>query len=78
MALAILAEWYVPATHLKAKLVKLMWFCLFAVLLVGSNSVTSILSLILALSVTFAFRILRLRGRTPVPILVALGALLLA
>jgi exopolysaccharide production protein ExoQ len=76
MALAVLAEWYLPATTLKSRASKFVWLSTYVALLALSNSITAFISVSITLVAIAVFRILRWRYRVPLPILLAVGVLL--
>lgn len=78
MALAVLTEWYVPATIFRSKVAKIAWLCLYALLLAKSDSVTAFIGVSMTLAVIPVFRMLHWRCRIPLPILCFVIVLLVA
>lgn len=69
MALAVLTEWYVPATVFWSKVAKVTWLGLYASLLVKSDSVTAFIGVSATLAIIPVFRMLRWRCRIPLPMM---------
>lgn len=69
MALAILMEWHIPAQTRQAKIFKSIWMCAYAGLLVLSHSVTSLVSVGMAILLLFLFKGFRHQYRVIVPLL---------
>ena len=65
MALAFLVEWYLREQGIRGKIVRMISLIAYAVLLVASDSLTSIVTLIAALGVTWVFRVLYARLQIP-------------
>ena len=72
MALGFLMEWYCPETQRKAKLLRNVSLFVYLVLLVSSNSMTSVVALAATLMVTYFFNFLHVRCRLPLPLLFTL------
>jgi O-antigen ligase len=72
MALGFLMEWYCPETKRKAKLLRNVSLVAYLVLLVSSNSMTSVVALGATLLVTYCFNFLHVRCKLPVPLLFTL------
>jgi exopolysaccharide production protein ExoQ len=68
MALATVVEWYLPTKTLGSKLARVAWICLYLVLIFFSNSITSMVTLVVTLAIMQSFKMLRLWVRVPVPI----------
>lgn len=75
MALAFLVEWYLREQGIREKIVRIASLTAYAVLLVASDSLTSIVTLVAALAATWAFRVLYARLQIP---LAALAIFVLA
>jgi O-antigen ligase len=69
MALALLAEWYIPEQGRWRKIVKALSLSLFAALLLYSNSMTSVVTVALTFLVLWAFGTIYRRYKLLVPIL---------
>lgn len=69
MALAILVEWHLPADTTFSKVAKAFWLSAYAVLLLLSHSVTSLISVGLAILLMFAIKTFRHQYRVIVPVL---------
>jgi exopolysaccharide production protein ExoQ len=65
MALAFLVEWYLREHQGWAKILRLLSFCAYGALLIASNSMTSIVTLVAALGTVWAFRNLHTRFQIP-------------
>jgi exopolysaccharide production protein ExoQ len=76
MALAVLVEWYIPATAFRSKVLKFVWLSAYGALLALSDSITAFIGVSITLVSIAVFRTLRWRYRVPLPILLGLGALL--
>ncbi|HMD33107.1 MAG TPA: hypothetical protein VKG84_14425, partial [Candidatus Acidoferrales bacterium] len=61
VALALLAEWHIPAGAVAARASKAVWMCAYAALLALSNSITSAVTLVLTIVVMYAIK--SFRGR---------------
>lgn len=70
MALAFLVEWYLRETGMRAKVLRLLSLGAFGALLLASDSLTSILTVVSALGVTWVFRVAYARLRIPLPAIV--------
>jgi len=69
MALAILVEWHLPAHTKLSKVMKALWLSAYAFLLLLSHSVTSLVSVGLAILLMFTFKTFRHQYRLIVPVL---------
>jgi exopolysaccharide production protein ExoQ len=69
MALAVLVEWHLPARTTKAKVFKVIWLGAYSVLLLLSHSVTSIVSVGMAILLMFTIKTFRHQYRLIVPLL---------
>ncbi len=70
MALAFLVEWYLREQGIREKIVRIISLTAYAVLLVASDSLTSIVTLVAALAATWVFRVLYVRLQIPFAALV--------
>ena len=69
MALAILVEWHLPADTTLSKVAKALWVSAYTLLLLFSHSVTSLVSVGLAILLMFTFKTFRHQYRVIVPVL---------
>jgi O-antigen ligase len=69
MAIAILVEWHIPAHTTLSKVAKASWLSAYALLLLLSHSVTSLVSVGLAILLMFTFKAFRHQYRIIVPLL---------
>ena len=69
MALGFLIEWFFPETTRKAKLVRGLSLTVYLVLLVLSNSMTSVVAFATTFLVVYSFRFLYSRCKIPLPLL---------
>lgn len=69
MAIAILVEWHIPAHTTLSKVAKAFWLSAYALLLLLSHSVTSLVSVGLAILLMFTFKAFRHQYRIIVPLL---------
>ena len=69
MALAILIEWHMPAHTNASKVMKGLWLSAYAFLLLLSHSVTSVVSVALAILLMITFKAFRHHYRVIVPVL---------
>jgi|HubBroStandDraft_2_1064218.scaffolds.fasta_scaffold49484_2 exopolysaccharide production protein ExoQ len=65
MALAFLVEWYLRERQGWAKILRLLSFCAYGALLIASNSMTSIVTVVAALGAVWTFRSLHTRFQIP-------------
>jgi exopolysaccharide production protein ExoQ len=65
MALGFLVEWYLREHQPWAKILRLLALCAYAALLVASNSVTSMLTVVAAVSAVWTFRTIYRRFQIP-------------
>jgi exopolysaccharide production protein ExoQ len=65
MALAFLVEWYLREHQGWAKILRLLSLCAYSALLIASNSMTSILTVVAALGTVWTFRTLHMRFQIP-------------
>lgn len=70
MALAFLVEWYLKEKGMRGKFFRLVSLTAFGVLLLASDSLTSILTIVAALGVTWVFRVVYTRLQIPLPAIV--------
>jgi len=70
MALALLVEWTLREQRTRGKIVRIISLCAYGVLLVSSNSLTSVVTVAAAVSVTWVIRVLYARRQIPFPLLV--------
>jgi exopolysaccharide production protein ExoQ len=70
MALAILVEYFLPATGIPAKIAKGMWLGAYLVLLILSKSATSLIAVFFTLLIIRAFTALRARLSIPLALLI--------
>lgn len=73
MALAVLIEWLVPSRSMVSKIEKIASLSLYGLLLVFSDSITSLIAILLTLGVLYAFRIVRRQYGMPLPLLIVIG-----
>jgi len=73
MALAVLIEWLVPSRSTVAKIEKIASLSLYGLLLVFSDSITSLIAILLTIAVLYAFRIVRRQYGMPLPLLIVIG-----
>jgi exopolysaccharide production protein ExoQ len=59
MALAILVEWYFPAHTTLSRVARVLWLPVYVVLLLLSDSITALTSVMLAILLMYAFRAFR-------------------
>jgi exopolysaccharide production protein ExoQ len=69
MAVAILVEWHLPVRSVKSRVLRAIYLCVYAVLLVLSHSVTSLVALGLTILLMFTFKTFRHQYRLIVPVL---------
>jgi exopolysaccharide production protein ExoQ len=69
MALGALVEWCLPETGRMARLLRWLSFFVYFVLLILSNSMTSVVAFAATLAVVYAFKFLHSRLKLPLPIL---------
>jgi exopolysaccharide production protein ExoQ len=69
MALGFLIEWFFPETTRKAKLLRGLSLTVYLVLLVLSNSMTSVVAFATTFLVVYSFRFLYSRCKIPLPLL---------
>jgi len=78
MALSVLVEWHVPTSTLFAKIFNVFALLLAAVLLVFSNSMTALITLVATLIFIQLYKLLRLRVRVPFIVIVSLNVAAMA
>ena len=76
MALAFIVEWYVRNKRPASKVLRLFSLCVYAALLVISNSLSSILTVAVSLTVVWIVRILCRRHQIPIAAIAAFGMVL--
>jgi O-antigen ligase len=76
MALAFIVEWYVRDKRPASKVLRLFSLCVYAALLVISNSLSSILTVAVSLTVVWIVRILCRRHQIPIAAIAAFGMVL--
>jgi exopolysaccharide production protein ExoQ len=69
MALAILVEWHIPAHTVRSRTSKVLWLCAYAALLSLSNSVTSVVSVLLTILLMCTVKAFRCQYRLLMPTL---------
>jgi len=69
MALAFLVEWFLREQKMLGKMLRIVSLCAFTILLVVSDSLTSIVTVVAALSGTWVFRTLYARRQIPFPVI---------
>ncbi len=69
MALAFLVEWFFPETSRRLKMIRVFALFVFFGLLISSNSLTSIVALIVTIAAMQAFKIFHYRFKVPLPLL---------
>ena len=72
MALGFLMEWFLPETNRRAKLLKGLSLFVYFVLLVVSNSMTSIVAFAATFAVVYSFKFLYSRCKVPLPMLLVI------
>jgi exopolysaccharide production protein ExoQ len=72
MALGFLMEWFLPETNRRAKLLKGFSLVVYSVLLVASNSMTSIVAFAATFVVVYSFKFLYSRFKVPLPMLLVI------
>jgi len=72
MALGFLMEWFLPEANRRAKLLKGLSLFVYFVLLVTSNSMTSVVAFAATFAVVYSFKFLYSRCKVPLPMLLAI------
>ena len=75
VALGVLLEWHLPSSSAFSRVAKFTWICVYAVLLVLSNSMTSVVALAITFAIMFAVK--SFRGRYALVMPAAVVAILL-
>lgn len=73
MALAILVDWHLPVRGTLAKIIRILWLCVYASLLVFANSVTALVACIATLGILYAVKKFRHQYGLLVPVLTMVG-----
>jgi exopolysaccharide production protein ExoQ len=73
MALAILVDWHLPVRATLSKTIRIVWLCVYSVLLIFANSATALVAVVVTLGILYAVKKFRHQYGLLLPVLTMVG-----